>query len=175
MDLQRLGIKLFAQDPAGVDVRDFIVVFHEWIQNQAILDHLLIDIHDYSHIHNGPGILLVAHEGNFSLDMADGRLGLLYQRKQALSGNFEERLAAMFKITLQARDLIEKTGKLRFRSDEFQIIANDRLSAPNTAPTMTQMKPEVASALKQVFPGTEFTLAPSAANSKERFALSCRL
>ena len=51
---------------------DFIPVFHRWIQKQTVSGHLLIDVHDYSHIHQGPGILLVGHEGNFSIDLADG-------------------------------------------------------------------------------------------------------
>ena len=86
MELQRIGIKLFADSSAPVPVREFIPVFHSWIQKQAIENHLLIDVHNYSHIHNGPGILLVAQEGNFSIDLADGRMGLLYYRKKSGDG-----------------------------------------------------------------------------------------
>ena len=64
MDLQRIGIKIFADKPAPVPVREFIPVFHSWIQKQAVENHLLIDVHDYSHMHQGPGILLVAQEAN---------------------------------------------------------------------------------------------------------------
>jgi hypothetical protein len=102
MELQRIGIKLFADSPAPVPVRDFIPVFHSWIQKQAIDRHLLIDVHNYSHIHNGPGILLVAQEGNFSIDMADGRMGLLYYRKK--SGND---VASVLKTALAACRLLD--------------------------------------------------------------------
>ena len=44
-------------------------------------------MHDYSHVHNGPGILLVAHEANFSMDETDGRRGMVYIRKQPSSLN----------------------------------------------------------------------------------------
>src|SRR6185295_13767560 len=100
MDLQRIGIKMFAEDSAAVVVRDFIPVFHSWIQKQAVDNHMLIDVHNYSHIHNGPGILLVAQEGNFSIDLGDGRMGLLYYRKNVGSG-----FAPVLKAALQACSL----------------------------------------------------------------------
>src|SRR6185295_3133013 len=107
MDLQRIGIKIFAEDSAAVSVRDFIPVFHSWIQKQAVDRHLLIDVHNYSHIHNGPGILLVAQEGNFSMDSADGRMGLLYYRKKG-----EEGFRSVLKAALQACTLLESEPAL---------------------------------------------------------------
>src|SRR5262245_13844954 len=82
MDLHKLGIKFFMTGPNSPSLSEFIPVFQGWIQRQVIEDHLLVDIHNYSHIYRGPGILLVAHEGNFSIDTAEGRMGLLYYRKQ---------------------------------------------------------------------------------------------
>jgi len=75
MDFHRFGVKFFAADPASIRLKDFIPIFHGWIQKQNLTGHLLIDIHDYSHMHEGPGILLVAHEGNFSIDMTSGQIG----------------------------------------------------------------------------------------------------
>ena len=67
--------------------------------------------------------LLVAQEGNFSIDMADGRMGLLYYRKK--SGNdvacYEDRPG------LQAARVRSFDGRLRFRRDEMWIVTNDRL------------------------------------------------
>ena len=82
MELYRLGIKFFASSGEHIDLIEFIPIFHEWIQKQIIKEHLLIDVHNYSHMHEDPGILLVAQEGNFSVDFADGRMGFLYYRKQ---------------------------------------------------------------------------------------------
>ena len=94
MEFSRLGIKLFAADSGAVRVKDFVPIFHSWIQKQCVENHQLIDVHDYSHIHHGPGILLVAHEGNFSTDMAEGKPGLAYFRKQPAGGTSEETLRA---------------------------------------------------------------------------------
>src|SRR5262245_66172288 len=80
MEVHKLGVKFFAADPTSVRLDAFIPIFHGWIQRQNLAGHLLIDVHDYSHIHDGPGILLVAHEGNVSIDMSDGRPGRMYYR-----------------------------------------------------------------------------------------------
>ena len=104
---QKLGLKIFLEEPLRAETQEFIPVFHSWIQNQAVDGHLLIDVHDYSHIHRGPGILLVAHEGNFSLDQADDRPGLLYYRKQNLDGNREGCIRDIFRHTLLACSRLE--------------------------------------------------------------------
>ena len=170
MELQRIGIKIFADSPAPVPVKDFIPVFHSWIQKQAIENHLLIDVHNYSHIHNGPGILLVAQEGNFSIDMADGRMGLLYYRKR-LGDDF----ASVLKTALAGCKLLESdpalAGRLRFRTDEMLVVANDRLLAPNNDETFAALNPSLSAGLKSVLPERTFTLARSSANPKERLAV----
>jgi len=170
MDLQRIGIKIFADDSAPVPVRDFIPVFHTWIQKQDVENHLLIDVHNYSHIHNGPGILLVAAEGNFSIDMGGGRMGLLYYRKVPGDG-----LASILKTTLLACSLLETdpafTGHLRFRTGEFQIVANDRLLGPNTEQTFKELLPTLTSALKQILPDGKFKLTRSSVDPKDRLTI----
>ena len=94
MESSKLAVKFFVRDPAAVDTRAFIPLFHQWIQTHAVVDHMLIDVADYRHVECGPGTVLVAHEANFSTDTAGGKLGLLYARKQPIAGNFGERLKA---------------------------------------------------------------------------------
>jgi hypothetical protein len=170
MELQRIGIKIFADSSAPVPAREFIPVFHSWIQKQAVENHLLIDVHNYSHIHNGPGILLVAQEGNFSIDMTDGRMGLLYYRKKPGDG-----LVSILKTVLQACKLLESepglAGRLRFRTNEMLIVANDRLLAANNDQTLAEFKPALSAALKTILPDGEFTFTRSSVNPKDRFTI----
>ena len=84
MELQKLNVKFFVEQPDNVALTDFIEVFHSWIQQQMIKGHLLIDVQDYSHVQRS-GISLVAHEGNFSMDETTGQLGLVYYRKQPVA------------------------------------------------------------------------------------------
>src|SRR5579871_4602378 len=115
MELHRLGIKFFAADPASIRLEEFIPLFHSWIQRQAIPGHLLIDVHDYSHMHNGPGILLVAHEGNFSIDSMDGRPGLAYFRKTPTSLPAAGHIAAAIQSALDGCRLLEKETDVRLK------------------------------------------------------------
>jgi hypothetical protein len=125
MDHFKFGVKFFVSNPGEINLRDFIPVFHEWIQQQKIPGHLLIDVHDYSHVHHGPGILLVAHEGNFSMDEADGRLGLVYVRKQP--GTLQTALES----ARAAAKILEKERGVKFDSGTFEVFCNDRLVTPS--------------------------------------------
>ena len=167
MDLYKIGIKMFVTDPQAVRLRDFIPVFHGWIQQQKVTGHLLIDVHDYSHVHDGPGILLVAHEGNFSMDLEGGRLGLFYYRKRPLEGGLETNLKSVTQTALQACKLLESEPKLdglKFDTSEILVIANDRLLAPNDAIARAKLEPIIAKTLGKA------AFAPQSSAPRERLA-----
>lgn len=172
-NLNRIGVKLFAVEPPAAGIRAFVPVFHTWIQKQSIDEHLLIDVHDYSHIHHGPGILLVAHEGNFSIDMADGRMGLVYYRKQSSDDSVKDRLASVLKSALQASSLLEDEAvfesKLRFRTDELLFFANDRLLAPNDSGTFSKLHPDLTAIFQRLLGDASFSSASY--NPKDRFTV----
>ena len=63
VQLQHLNVKIFAQEPASIDLAGAIPVFHRWIQ-ENVCEELLIDVADYRHVPAGPGVLLVGHEAN---------------------------------------------------------------------------------------------------------------
>jgi len=164
MDLYRLGIKLFAANSPSLQTKGFVPIFHSWIQRQCVAGHQLIDVHDYSHIHQGPGVLLVAHEGNFSTDMEDGRLGLAYFRKLPIKETGASALRAVLKTVSEGVALLEAESSLsglRFLKDELLVISNDRLLAPNDTRSFQELKPALVAAfgegaeLVQVNPGTK--------------------
>jgi hypothetical protein len=169
MELSRFGLKLFATDTAAMQAKSFVPIFHSWIQKQAVEKHQLIDVHDYSHIHHGPGILLVGHEGNFSTEMGEGIPGLVYFRKQP-AGTFEETLRASLKAILQAAALIEGEpsleGRVRLRRDELLFISNDRLLAPNNTAAIAAITPVLA----KVF-GARATITPVRAGTRDRLTI----
>lgn len=157
MDSSRLSFKLFVDTPADLDLHEFVPLFHSWIQTHAIKDHLLIDVADYSHVHNGPGIVLISHEANWSLDRRDGKLGLTYQRKQSLDGSFADRVRNAYSATQAAASLLR--DKLKFRADQIEFRICDRLVAPNTAETFAAVKSD----LLQIFPNAKLEHRPSKA------------
>jgi hypothetical protein len=81
MESSKLSVKFYVEESSQLKLADIVPVFHSWIQFHSIPDHLLIDVADYAHVPDGPGIVLVSHEANFYLDRFDSRLGLTYTRK----------------------------------------------------------------------------------------------
>jgi hypothetical protein len=173
MEVHRLGVKFFAADPASVHLENLIPVFHGWIQRQSVTGHLLIDVHDYRHLHHGPGILLVAHEGNFSLDASDGRPGLIYYRKTPTSLSQADHLVTILRSALQAARLLEKDAKVNLAIDQFAVFANDRLSTSNDDAGFAELKPALSAALGQVFEGADFKLTRTSQDPKDRLTITC--
>lgn len=146
LDSFKLVIKLYIDDAGPLAHDQFVPVFHSLIQSRSIRDHLLIDVADYSHVANGPGTVLVAHEANFYLDDVDGRWGVTYSRKSPIAGGFSDRLRACFHTAYEVAQLLEqdpRLGGIKFRTDETTLKINDRLYAPNTPETFAAVKPEL--------------------------------
>jgi hypothetical protein len=142
--IQHVRVKIFAHEPAPTDLSGAIVVFHRWIQDR-ICPEMLIDVADYRHVPAGPGVVLIGHEANYSLDLTKNRLGLLYSRKQA-GGEAQENLQQAFDAAVAACRRLEQesafAGKLQFNSADCEFSINDRLLAPNNDDTYRALMPE---------------------------------
>ena len=147
MESQKLVVKLFVEDSSRLDVHEFVPIFHSWIQQRSVPDHLVIDVSDYAHVHHGPGTLLVTHEANFYTDQGEGRFGLMYQRKQPFPGAFTDRLRQAFVATLQACQRLEAdprlAGRIKFKTDEILIGIHDRLNAPSVPETFQAVRDDL--------------------------------
>jgi hypothetical protein len=160
MDLHKIVVKFFASDAATVRLDEFLPVFQRWIQKHAV-EGMLIDVADYGHLPQGPGVVLVAHEADYFMDGMEGPLGLLYNRKTSAAGRLSDRIASAFKAALGACVKLETEpefqGRLKFRAGEALFIANDRLNAPNTDETFQALRSDLSAAVAQVYP-TNFDL-----------------
>jgi hypothetical protein len=144
--IQHINLKIFVKDAGAIRLADAVAVFHRWIKD-SVCPEMLIDVADYEHVSAGPGVLLIAHEANYSLDNRDNRLGLLYNRKAALDGTFQSRLAQAHRAALDACDRLEQEvtfrGKLQFDRNALEVFINDRLLAPNNDETRQALQPEL--------------------------------
>jgi len=135
MELQHINVKLYLQDPQAVQLEALVPVFHEWIQNK-VCEELLIDVADYRHVHAGPGVVLVGHEADYSVDNTDNRLGIRYNRKAALAGSNRDRFSQALGAALQGCRRLESDEKLggtfRFNRRDIKLFVNDRMLAPNS-------------------------------------------
>jgi hypothetical protein len=161
MQLQHVNVKLLVQNTPLAGLEPLIPVFHSWIENQNG-DELLIDVADYSHVPAGPGIVLIGHKGNYSVDNTGNRLGVRYNRKAAIEGSNQERLTQATMAALKACQRLEEEprlgGKIRFAGRDIEIFVNDRLLAPNTAATCEAFDADFHLFCRKLFRGMEYAI-----------------
>ena len=146
---QKIQIKLFANaDIEQFDFEAVIPVFHRWIQEEAVAG-LLIDVADYKHVPEGPGVMLVGHEVDYMLDIRDGRLGLQVSRKvnrTPMDKPLDEEIAIALRWALQSAELLdaEETINVTFSRDEIELRFVDALRTPNNDATYAVVHPTIA-------------------------------
>src|SRR2546421_4680266 len=132
MDAFKIAIKLYVEDESAAAPAQFVPIFHSWIQRHAVAEHTLVDVADYAHVHNGPGVVLIAQEANFYLDRLDGFLGFTYSRKQPAAGRFADRLRQAVAAAIEGAQRLQEGTKLKFRTNESSVKLNDRLLGADT-------------------------------------------
>jgi hypothetical protein len=158
--VQHVNVKVFASK-SNIDLVAAIPVFHKWIQ-QSLAPEVLIDVADYKHVPDGPGIMLIGHEADYSLDETDGRLGLLYNRKTEVDGDAQTVLKQAYDSAIRAAKTLQKDpafeGKLEFDEGHLEVVLNDRLLFPNTEETWKKLRPELETFFNKIYGPGAFTL-----------------
>jgi hypothetical protein len=161
MELQHVNVKLYLRNPQGVKLEALVPVFHGWIQNK-VCEELLIDVADYRHVHAGPGVVLVGHQADYSVDNTDNRLGIRYNRKATLEGSNRDRFSQALRAALQACQRLEADAKLngsfRFNRQDMKLFVNDRMLAPNTAHLTDSVQEELRDFFGSAFGDSEFEM-----------------
>lgn len=136
---ERLQLSLHSQPLKNpdVDLEQYVAVFHDWIRQSALQGGgLLIDVASYAHVPNGPGVLLIGHELDYSVRIALGRVELTCRHKRDPQGEGNA-LQRCLRQLLQAAQLLESATTLSevpsFRASEFLFRSNDKLRVPNNA------------------------------------------
>ena len=170
--LQKIQIKLYLEEGSSISTEDVFKIFNQWITETT--DEVLIDVADYSHLPAGPQTLLVGHESNYCLDNTDQRVGLLYARKQPVSGDaaacLRQAVGAALAACKRLEDAPELAGKVKFRGEEILFIVNDRLQTPNSDATAKALQPHVDAVLSDLYQGAA-TNAERDPDPKQRFSL----
>ena len=142
MEPTRFQVKVYAKS-GDIDLDKLVPVFHEWIRIKKIPDELLIDVADYAHVPQGPGVVLIGHQSDYYLDVADDRPGLLYSRKRGFDGDFEAGIEDAFRRALRACQMLEAESGLQFEFETSEVLfrVQDRLRAPNEDSTYEAYEP----------------------------------
>ena len=175
MELHRISVKYFVSDPDTVDLTAMIGLFHRWIQEKK-LEGLPIDVADYRHVREGPGVVLVGHEFDYAMDMQEGRPGLCYVRKREMAGSLTNQLRLAFHGALVGCRLLQEEHAsdlgVTFRTDEVKLTLVDRLLAPNGEATLEEAREEIAGFLEQLYEPAAVSFEPDVHDQRRPFSLN---
>lgn len=150
----RTQVKFFLESAEGVDLAAFALVFQRWIQEKALAGQL-IDVADYRHVFEGPGVVLIGFDSDYALELRDGRLGLLYTRKRMVDADLASTLRNSIRLALTACQKLETEAafrpRLKFRADEIEIRFPDRLQLPNTAESFALVRGDLRAVLDGLY------------------------
>jgi hypothetical protein len=171
MNLERFCLKFFTRPDTNIDDEIFIPIFHEWIRYQK-LSGVLLDVADYRHVPNGPGVMLISHEINFSMDRSEGRFGLFAQQKLSQADNRGDQILALVRATIGFGALLESDWRLKkslsLEGGQFLLMSNDRLQLPNTDSTYVNIFHDLETAATIVYPGRDVSIARVENDPRER-------
>lgn len=165
--LRRVSVSVPLKD-AELDVSTVIPMFHDWIRRNAV-EGLLIDVARYGHVHHGPGIMLVGHEGDYSVDTAGGAPALRYTLKRTDADSLRDAVALAWK-RLAGAIAEAASGGIATVSGDVTVRVFDRLRAPNTDETATSLTGEIESVVADAA-GFAVRVARLSADPREPFAL----
>ncbi len=168
----RVQVKYFVENPEAVDLGGFIGLFQRWIQQKSI-GEMLIDVADYRHVFEGPGIVLIGFEGDYSMEIGHRGLGLLYTRKRQLDANLQQQLRVSFQQALTACQLLENdpSVNLKFRTNEAEVRIVDRLLLPNTQESFESVQNDLKAVLSDVYGSTPVSLSLINDDPRELFTI----
>lgn len=156
MNLERFCLKFLAQSESSLDETKFVEIFHEWIRERK-LPGTLIDVAEYLHVPEGPGVMLITHEVNYAMDRSGGQFGLSAQRKLGYEETHQERILGLIESTATFGALLESdrrlTGKLKLEGGKFYYLSNNRLHCPNTEEAFQALKPDLEAVASKIYPG----------------------
>ena len=151
---QRLAAKFDASpdSAASLDLHPFIGIFHRFIQ-QGTVPGLLIDVADYAHVPDGPGVMLIGHDVDYGIDQSGGRAGLLTTRKRCADLPLPEVLRDTLQRALQTVTALEAEDAtdLRFGTASVTLQFIDRLATPNTDEAFESVRGEIAAVADRLY------------------------
>ena len=149
---KRLGVKFSLKHEPQLQPADIVPIFQRWIQEHTV-EGMLIDVIDYKHVVDGPGIILIADDADYAYDLSDGQVGLQYVRKRNLSDNLADALRLSFHCALLAARALEAEapGDLVFDYRSVKINFLDRMRYRNEAAVFDAIRAELLETLGDIY------------------------
>ena len=170
--VERIAAKVFLDEKSHLPLERVIPVFHRWIQKDRLAE-MLIDVADYTHVPQGPGVMLISHEGIYSCDQGNGRTGLRYLRRREGSGTFSEKISRVLcQLHAAANALSEEKdlSSVRFSFNDLQIEVQDRLHALPSDENIADFRAKLEPVLSPLTKG-RMTIEPGASDPRAGLVL----
>lgn len=170
---KRLGVKISLKNPPQIQPEGIVPIFQRWIQKHTV-DGTLIDVIDYKHVPEGPGVMLIADEGDYTYDLGDGQIGLQYIRKRALPDNLPDALRLTFRHAVRAARILETEAPddLVFDYSAVKISFFDRMHYRNEPAKFENLREYVTGILGDIF-GAAVSVSRFYDDPRLTFALRC--
>ena len=172
---KRLGVKFELKQTPQLQPADILPIFQRWIQEHAV-PGMLIDVIDYKHVPEGPGVVLVADEADYAYDLGEGQPGLLYLRKRDLPATLPDALRLAFDCALQAARALEAEAPddLVFEFSAAKISFRDRMRYRNQPDIFEAVRAEVVEIVSEIY-GAPVELARVSDDPRRPFAMRARV
>ena len=148
--LQRVDLKQMIDSGIEPDLDPFLVIFDRWRKQD---DHPAdwVDLADYAHMPEGPGILIAGKRETFSVNLNPPGIGLLTSVRRGLEGSLEDRFRESLRRARRLNEALmaepEFPGEFRIVEGAWEVFVNDRLLFPNTDESDTLVRPQLAAAM----------------------------
>ena len=140
-----------------LDVDAAISVFHRWIREGCALEGLLIDVADYRHVPDGPGVLLIGLDRDRSIEFSTGEVAIRSMSKRPLADDLTGHVRAVahdalvLAAGLAEPDAFGDTARIDLGGCRVTVL--DRLRSTNDAAGAATVEPAVREALEGLEPG----------------------
>jgi len=177
MDIQKVTLKLFTDEPATVNLDPFLAIFARWRHDRADPAEW-VDLADYAHVSKGPGVVLIGQQGNLAIDFSEPGAGILWSNKRHLQGDIEQRIFETFRRTVRlACRLIsepEYPEPFKARVGFWELSFNDRLNLPNNSDTDRMLRAPTEAVLNSLLgSGSYLLIRQSDPNRRYGFVIHC--
>ena len=172
---RRLGVKFNLKQQPALEPEDILPIFQRWIQEHAI-EGMLIDVIDYKHVPEGPGVVLIADEADIAYDLSDGEIGLHYIRKRDIPPDLSSALRVTFCGALEAARALEAEapGDISFDFSWAKISFLDRMHYRNEAAVFEKARETLTESLGDIF-GAAVAITRQYDDPRAVFAIRCAI
>ncbi len=149
---KRLGVKFSLKQSPPLQPADIVPIFQRWIQEHRV-EGMLIDVIDYKHVPDGPGIVLIADEADYAYDFGYGEVGLHYVRKRDLPADFAAALKLVFHCAMLGAQALqaEAPDDLVFDYSAVKINFLDRMNYPNEPEVFDEIREGLTAILSDIY------------------------